>query len=66
MGSLLLKIGRWGHLVERNTRQLAAADAHPERCYEVHAGDIRTLPDFRAVAGGRYTWPWRWARSTSR
>ena len=36
MGFLLLKIGRWGHLVERNTRQLAAADAHTERPYEVH------------------------------
>ncbi|GEM_PF-4185870 len=51
-GSLLMRMGRWGHLVDRNARQLAAAEARPDACFEVHAGDIRALPDFAAVVGG--------------
>ncbi len=51
-GSLLMQLGQWAHLVERNTRQVAMADARPDRCFEIHQGDVRQLPDFGAVAGG--------------
>ncbi len=51
-GRLLRLLGLGGHLVERNERQLALAKADLPTGVELHAGDMRALPDFDAVAGG--------------
>ncbi len=51
-GRLLRLLGLGGHLVERNERQLEMARHGQPEGVELHAADIRSIPDYAALATG--------------